>query len=242
LVVSPEVTAARLRRLDRCVQRLRRLAEMPRESYLADEDAKALAERHFQGEESLEAVAAGLKVPVGRLADVKDEVVEGKGRLEIASQEKEEAFHGLGCGAPTGAGEAVYVAAEGIGLAGEGQMGAQDQIRTRIGHDRTIGSLDSSSLIHTVDIRSMKTPGNAYRNHGPVEPDKKGIPVLDLLGRREDHHLEGSKIFHYPCFLHRNSPRFSAPSFFRYSARFSTPYTHSSRNFWNPSTVFEADP
>jgi uncharacterized protein YutE (UPF0331/DUF86 family) len=48
LVVSREVTAARLRRLDRCVQRLRRIAAMPLEAYLADEDAQALAERHFQ--------------------------------------------------------------------------------------------------------------------------------------------------------------------------------------------------
>jgi hypothetical protein len=47
LVVSPEVTAARLRRLDRCVQRLRRLAAMPLDTYLADEDAQALAERHL---------------------------------------------------------------------------------------------------------------------------------------------------------------------------------------------------
>lgn len=46
--MSPEVTAARLRRLDRCVQRLRRLAAMPLEAYLADADAQALAERHFQ--------------------------------------------------------------------------------------------------------------------------------------------------------------------------------------------------
>jgi uncharacterized protein YutE (UPF0331/DUF86 family) len=48
LVVSPEVTAARLRRLERCVKRLRRLAAMPLETYLGDEDARALAERHFQ--------------------------------------------------------------------------------------------------------------------------------------------------------------------------------------------------
>ena len=48
MVVSPEITASRLRRLDRCLQRLRRLAAMPLDAYLADEDAKSLAERHFQ--------------------------------------------------------------------------------------------------------------------------------------------------------------------------------------------------
>jgi uncharacterized protein YutE (UPF0331/DUF86 family) len=48
LVVSPEITAVRLRRLDRCVQRLRRLAGMGLAAYLGDEDAQALAERHFQ--------------------------------------------------------------------------------------------------------------------------------------------------------------------------------------------------
>ena len=48
MVVSPEVTAARLRRLERCVKRLRRFAAMPLEAYLGDEDAQALAERHFQ--------------------------------------------------------------------------------------------------------------------------------------------------------------------------------------------------
>lgn len=48
MVVSPEITGARLRRLDRCLQRLRRLAAIPLEAYLADEDAQTLAERHFQ--------------------------------------------------------------------------------------------------------------------------------------------------------------------------------------------------
>jgi len=48
LVVSREVSAARLRRLERAVRRLRRLAAMPLEAYLADEDAQTLAERHFQ--------------------------------------------------------------------------------------------------------------------------------------------------------------------------------------------------
>ena len=50
LVVSPEVTAARLRRLDRCVKRLRQFAAMPLETCLADEDAQALAERYFRRE------------------------------------------------------------------------------------------------------------------------------------------------------------------------------------------------
>jgi uncharacterized protein YutE (UPF0331/DUF86 family) len=48
LVVSPEITASRLRRLDRCVQRLRRIAATSLDAYLADEDAQAIAERHFQ--------------------------------------------------------------------------------------------------------------------------------------------------------------------------------------------------
>jgi uncharacterized protein YutE (UPF0331/DUF86 family) len=48
LVVSREVSAARLRRLERAVRRLRRLAALPEQEYLADEDAQALAERHFQ--------------------------------------------------------------------------------------------------------------------------------------------------------------------------------------------------
>ncbi len=47
MVVSREITAARLRRLDRCVQRLRRIAATPVGTYLGDEDAQALAERHF---------------------------------------------------------------------------------------------------------------------------------------------------------------------------------------------------
>ena len=48
MVVSPEVTAARLRRLERSVKRLRRFAAMPLETYLGDDDAQALTERHFQ--------------------------------------------------------------------------------------------------------------------------------------------------------------------------------------------------
>jgi len=48
LVVSPEVTAARLGRLERSVKRWRRLEAMPLDAYLGDEDAQALAERHFQ--------------------------------------------------------------------------------------------------------------------------------------------------------------------------------------------------
>ncbi len=48
MVVSREVAAARLRRLEESIRRLRRIAQSPRDAYLADDDAKALAERHFQ--------------------------------------------------------------------------------------------------------------------------------------------------------------------------------------------------
>ncbi len=48
MVVSPEVTAARLRRLERSVKRLRPFGALPIEAYLRDEDAQAITERHFQ--------------------------------------------------------------------------------------------------------------------------------------------------------------------------------------------------
>lgn len=48
MVVSREVAASRLRRLEHALARLRKLAELTPESYLADEDAQALAERHLQ--------------------------------------------------------------------------------------------------------------------------------------------------------------------------------------------------
>ena len=48
MVVSREIAASRLRRLERCVKRLARLGQMPLDAYLADEDAQAIAERSFQ--------------------------------------------------------------------------------------------------------------------------------------------------------------------------------------------------
>lgn len=48
MVVSREVAATRLRRLERALARLRRIAALPLDRYLADEDSQALAERHLQ--------------------------------------------------------------------------------------------------------------------------------------------------------------------------------------------------
>lgn len=48
MVVSREVVAARLRRLEQCLRRLRGLAAMPLDQYLADVDVQAIAERHLQ--------------------------------------------------------------------------------------------------------------------------------------------------------------------------------------------------
>lgn len=48
MVVSRELAANRLRRLERALARLRRLAATPIDAYLADEDAQTLAERHLQ--------------------------------------------------------------------------------------------------------------------------------------------------------------------------------------------------
>ncbi len=48
MVVSPEIAASRLRRLEQCVKRLSRLAGMPLKAYLDDRDAQAIAERNFQ--------------------------------------------------------------------------------------------------------------------------------------------------------------------------------------------------
>jgi uncharacterized protein YutE (UPF0331/DUF86 family) len=45
-VPSPGITA-RLERARRSFERLKRIADMPMEEYLRDEDAQALAERHF---------------------------------------------------------------------------------------------------------------------------------------------------------------------------------------------------
>ncbi|MEK6607098.1 MAG: DUF86 domain-containing protein [Myxococcota bacterium] len=48
MVVSREVAANRLKRTEHALARLRRLATMPLDAYLADEDARTLAERHLQ--------------------------------------------------------------------------------------------------------------------------------------------------------------------------------------------------
>jgi uncharacterized protein YutE (UPF0331/DUF86 family) len=48
LVISREIAASRLRRLEQSVKRLTALADMPLDEYLADADAHAIAERHFQ--------------------------------------------------------------------------------------------------------------------------------------------------------------------------------------------------
>jgi hypothetical protein len=36
----------------------------------------------------------------------------------------------------------------------------------------------------------MEAPGDPGGNHGPMETDKQGIPVWDLFGGSEDHHLK----------------------------------------------------
>ncbi len=48
MVISREIAASRLRRLEQSVKRLTQLAEMPLGKYLADTDARVIAERHFQ--------------------------------------------------------------------------------------------------------------------------------------------------------------------------------------------------
>ena len=48
MVISREIAASRLRRLEQSVKRLTALADMPLDEYLADADAHAIAERHFQ--------------------------------------------------------------------------------------------------------------------------------------------------------------------------------------------------
>ena len=48
MVVSREIAAARLRRLEQCIQRLGHLRRRSREEYLANADAQTLAERLFQ--------------------------------------------------------------------------------------------------------------------------------------------------------------------------------------------------
>lgn len=48
MVISREITASRLRRLEQSVKRLTELAGVPLDEYLADGDARAIAERHFQ--------------------------------------------------------------------------------------------------------------------------------------------------------------------------------------------------
>ena len=48
MVISREIAASRLRRLEQSVKRLTQLATMPLGEYLADSDARVIAERHFQ--------------------------------------------------------------------------------------------------------------------------------------------------------------------------------------------------
>lgn len=48
MVVSREIAASRLRRLEQCVKRLSLLARMPLDEYLANDDAQVIAERLFQ--------------------------------------------------------------------------------------------------------------------------------------------------------------------------------------------------
>jgi uncharacterized protein YutE (UPF0331/DUF86 family) len=144
LVVSREVTAARLRRLDRCVQRLRRLAATPLDVYLADEDAQAITERHLQ-------------VAVQSLLDMANHIIAEQG---LGSPEDAEEL--LTCLAAAGAVPAdLYERVR--GLAGFRNILVHDYLRVdhRIVHGLLQRLDDLIELARTLDGYVRRAAGDA---------------------------------------------------------------------------------